>query len=1026
MENQFITLEQDITMRIEELQNSFSSQLSDINSKLENSSIFNDLNAEATTEVLEPGEQPSVEVTFGQEEDGRNTFKFDFSLPQGVPGPQGPQGPQGRQGERGETGPMGPQGPAGEIGLRGEKGDTGNDSFPSRHFIIYIESDDVPTVPAKGVYNYDFETNELTGIGGWSLIYPEYPEKDVWSSSCTFYYNALTDEKSDTGWSQPFQYITREGILNSIPTYSTYTVVVYKQSAEEPAKPSDTEVFNQTTGTLTSAPTGWQISPSFSDKKEKIWMSSKHFYVYADKTESSSWSTPLEYIDIDGILQEAEDRSETIVNNATDEFDIKIGDTYDFINENFYNKQELENYINEKIQGLDPDDIHYAFQSLLQLYEWKIVEEDEIDGKEVANIISIPEQYPSVDIYQKWLNKNKKDIQYVDKYVIYHNTVESDPTYLLFTTDTLSLITLVGEINNRTGELEESFTELTKDKWEAGVVSKGLEDEDVQGSLLKLTKDNFSVIVKNKEGDAATFEIGLNDRKSYANFGVGELTITGKVVSEAIETEELNVNDSFRVTPEGQMIACDGTNGKSVFNTDGTGSIAGELIKWGPGLVEDGPSNLFALKVKGIIDAKGGSIGGWTIGDNKLLADNGNTSISIAPTQIGCVQTQGMNRGPKWILHADGSGMAASGNISWDKYGAGNIAGGAIHWTIPTNVDEWEDEDGETSKVQLTVNGKIYAEEGEFGGQLTSASGTFGGQLEAATGSFSGEVCAESGTFNGDVNASSLNVLSNGNLAMKLTTKGELSASIADDSQNFAQDLANAGLSEANEYTPVILVYERDSNGVETNKYIVSLTKLTGASKVTTTIRDFRINLLSSSDVRTYRNINVIGNNTIKEHTIEENENTRVEYSPVSSIFYQVVDTEGTAIVLTDRGNKYAQVPYYTIYKYIVEQNRVMKAEARISPRPIYVPDTNSWRQDGIYEFIVSGGSFVQNHLNSNYSFSASGNNQGDMLGGNMTGGPISSTANSDMTGYAARYHGIDDIVDFSSLMFTQPTLVTE
>jgi len=47
---------------------------------------------------------------------------LDFTLPQGVQGPQGETGPQG---PKGDTGGQGPQGPQGEQGETGPKGDTG-------------------------------------------------------------------------------------------------------------------------------------------------------------------------------------------------------------------------------------------------------------------------------------------------------------------------------------------------------------------------------------------------------------------------------------------------------------------------------------------------------------------------------------------------------------------------------------------------------------------------------------------------------------------------------------------------------------------------------------------------------------------------------------------------------------------------------------------------------------------------------------------------------------------------------------
>lgn len=67
-------------------------------------------------------------------------------------------------------------------------------------------------------------------------------------------------------------------------------------------------------------------------------------------------------------------------------------------------------------------------------------------------------------------------------------------------------------------------------------------------------------------------------------------------------------------------------------------------------------------------------------------------------------------------FNPDGSGHLAGGNIEWNADGTGSLADGNIVW----------DEDN-----NLTVNGTIYANSGEFNGVVNASSGTFNGVIKA-------------------------------------------------------------------------------------------------------------------------------------------------------------------------------------------------------------------------------------------------------------------------------------------------------
>lgn len=209
------------------------------------------------------------------------------------------------------------------------------------------------------------------------------------------------------------------------------------------------------------------------------------------------------------------------------------------------------------------------------------------------------------------------------------------------------------------------------------------EVSDVQSAMMQIVKDNIvlSVTKDGEDVNGATIKLSLNEKnESSTEITSDKIILNGSTIAAAIAAESLNIHNVTELASDGKASFGLGTEGATTFNTDGTGQIAGGLINWNT----DGDNGKFKLYVNGIIEAEGGHISNWTIGQDRLYSGIfENRAIAISPGTIYCRNTT--SEANVWELNRNGSGFLAGGAIRWDNNGKTTIGEDVIinaHLTV--------------------------------------------------------------------------------------------------------------------------------------------------------------------------------------------------------------------------------------------------------------------------------------------------------------------------------------------------------
>lgn len=236
------------------------------------------------------------------------------------------------------------------------------------------------------------------------------------------------------------------------------------------------------------------------------------------------------------------------------------------------------------------------------------------------------------------------------------------------------------EIKNRVydydkegGKIDTTILKMTP----AQIVLKAISGEgdkddysELESAFIDIMKDNITLSVTNKTGNGGSISLKVGETEvaesgSEITLDADSIVITGTTIANAIHSTGLYIGKTqsgvTQILGDGTVSFANGISGAtSRFNIDGTGSLAGGLIDWH----RDSYNNL-ELQVRGVITATGGSIGGWTIGDDKLHSEKDGKSIVIMPDSLYSQNSTKIG----WQLKNDGSGQLANNAISWKSDG---------------------------------------------------------------------------------------------------------------------------------------------------------------------------------------------------------------------------------------------------------------------------------------------------------------------------------------------------------------------
>ena len=683
---------------------------------------------------------------------------------------------------------------------------------------IYTESQTIPKTPVGGSY----EDGVFIAPIGWTTdVMSLNQDNTIWFSTGTVFSNNNT-----AIWSAPCMYITKEAVQNTDKYYSNGVAVykavstkklVYEYNEDtfiyeyklvtntDPVLPPDNQEgdYEFSTGVIT-APSEWEISPQkaveqYFESIEQLIITNpslKDYYIkqkYAYKIyvsfntyttayngsvyfnkDSIGWTTPVEYLNIDDVLENAKATSNSITKEAFDQARKDLNNVSNEINKKLNDTEENIHTINSKIKSLqdsvkDYTQVGAIVDSLKSLYSWNRVDPP-VNGNYEYKIINnySYDVFITLDAYtgKEWYDKYVY-LTVEDKYYQY------SASSVMLTTELYALKSSVEGNENRISTLEASVNEMTPDKIRLQV-SKGflnnvtwtpIEDSTVDHTIVieeKPSTDLISYLVDNVTdpifGDTYKLKFsytdsdtGLTINKEYSyrcdypistgflnilsdnlslgvsqningnritssiNLTVGEggstitseasqIILNGDVIAEAIKTKELNINNTTYLSGNGDVKFAQGTDKRgSIFNSDGTGSLAGGLISW---------ENTGDLSVKGKITATSGYIGyissenpGWQILSIKNVLPamysrdpSTNDTIMITPQYIiaGKEPTDEdvTPQNASWMIGRDGSAMFANKNVMFNNDGSGYIG---IH----------NNNTGETKGISITSNGNV-------------------------------------------------------------------------------------------------------------------------------------------------------------------------------------------------------------------------------------------------------------------------------------------------------------------------------
>lgn len=626
------------------------------------------------------------------------------------------------------------------------------ESFVQNKYIqIFARADADGNCPAlnRTGGSYNFDTKVFTSpSSNWkdSLKSFNIATDKIYYSWRTFYSDNTTTE-----WHDPIPLITSEQLKEEISSVYSQSrgVSIYKISSTKPERPiyrsidsvtyTDNMNFTLPGGswyhTISDAMKNWYETNN--NTEYKVWVSYNNFILTYENnvlksTENTGWTDPVEYIDIDSLLDEAEKVAQDKANEALKSAKDALDTAKATLNGRIDN---LDGHY-ASILGANGETVQAAISGLVTMYSWKEFSSQEItDHKPILTQIdwsdpNFIKDTPDFSVtIQEIIDQIKalSGIKYVNKYIKFRK--DGVTKYFAYTAESLAIINQVAAIGS---ELDTVKNTITSDQFKVDVVKASLDNTEVKTSMIDAVAGDISLVVaEGKNGDVvskAVFNLALKNNISQAQLSADRIVLDGEVIAAAIAINDLNVANKTYLQKDGTVLMGQGSNGASAFNPDGTGKIAGGLIQWGPSKNIPGAylgnTETFVLQTKGHIEAYSGHIGydptgnnaGWTIGNAygipALIAKDSENNELLLSTNYLASHTKN-DYDYSWMLNSDGTArfgktdgdniVLNEGNISITgeiNAKSGNIGG----WNVGEIID-YSKEDADSCPA-------IYSESG--------------------------------------------------------------------------------------------------------------------------------------------------------------------------------------------------------------------------------------------------------------------------------------------------------------------------
>lgn len=713
------------------------------------------------------------------------------------------------------------------------------ESFPSSAYVqIYAKEDEDGNIPTLGDSDgdYNFKEGKFVAPTNWawttSLSSFDLSKDKIYYTWRTFYSN-----KESKWYKPPVRMITKEQLEKEISSnYTTSTgVALYKavdSGVTKVTKPNTKELtiyYNNNKDFTKPEDWSYTVSDAINKNSNKndsvVYVSFNNFLFTKKESEIISvklgeWTDPIKWIDIDSILKDADDRADALSRDAEDRAVLTMKAAQALLEKRV---GQLEgDFVN--IVGANGETISAAINGIKKFYSWKkFGSHSDITAYEPK--LTMIQTWEDTDFYKK---NNRGPVNYNElntiqdlKFVNYWTVLGSPGKYeyYAYVAESLAIVSQVASIKDGLKTVQEYLDDT---EWVVQAVTQNIDNDDLNTALVRVMSNNINLVVSNPEGNGAVIDLSIKGKDSNTTISSTEIVLNGNTIAEAISAKELNINDVSIIKENGDVLLSQGTSGSSNFLTDGSGQLAGGLIRWGTNVSDITPTG-FALKIRGHIEATSGFIGpnketGWTIGtvDNTpaiVGANSGGDQLVLSTNYLA----QKNGNSYSWMLNRDGSAvfgdpetnrfidlsdgnLVVSGEIQSDygKIGGWNIgkvgnvpclysehteSSQGIYFDdkIVISPQEMYSEVGNVKKWQLSrdgsgqvANGNINWDEhgnASFKGNIHANSGFFKGDVYATDGVFNGTVNATSGTFTGDIKAKTLQVVNEENITIMILSE---------------------------------------------------------------------------------------------------------------------------------------------------------------------------------------------------------------------------------------------------------------
>lgn len=625
---------------------------------------------------------------------------------------------------------------------------------------------------SEGLGTFNFDTGKVTFEAPLNTVW--YQNIDdvidesntpIYSSTKNFYTNDLTRP-----WSYPIRYILPGDIIQGSASNSiSFGAAIYKAVTDTaPSKPKFSINLNQqfdfNKGQLVENAVkaiGWQLTPDLAAQQ----LTGSNYIVYIsynnymcdrdsegnikeDTIRETGWTDPIKYLNIDQILQDVEEEAQNAANEAINNANADLTRATEVLNAAKGDIDKAKSDIAKAKEFLGEG--YTAFingqGSNLTAITAQFATKNELTGYVTTSTFEAQAESIKQQVSSEYAEQNRELINTAVSQIT-ADQIRQQVTEVIgsdvVTTAQLNIKAdeiksqIASDINNTTTVIGQKIDQIR-----IAASSQAVTDltNKITTGEITVKPGNISLVATtgttaSGAASKAVFNLSIKDKGSQASITATTIVLNGQTIADAIAAKELNI-DNFTYlfnktqansrSDKAMAIFGAGTSGTTTFAIDGSGSLAGGLVRWGYGVGAYNTSSNLGLSVSGHIEARSGYIGtydnkaAWEIGTltegstiyPALLGYSSDNNRLVLSTEFLESTTGGSQN---WRLYKDGSGQLGRGSISWNANGNMSVIGNitATSLTLGASGATMNFATYAPSTHGVATNGFSYINEGE-------------------------------------------------------------------------------------------------------------------------------------------------------------------------------------------------------------------------------------------------------------------------------------------------------------------------